>query len=187
MHECEWHDVFIVSILPISWHLNLRSGPYSLPIQLYLVDAFRFAASATAAAAVSSRVLRSRNSNDRHCQQVFRSMLGFVFPLFGQQMFDALGLGGGNSVRAPFFIMLFFWYSLMIVIVFFFSYWPDLRLSLVFLFLYGSITGANLFDLIANSSSDHPGSKLISYAVPSIFHFAHWWSRLWRSCPLVHA
>ncbi|KAG5349464.1 hypothetical protein C0989_003627 [Termitomyces sp. Mn162] len=52
-----------------------------LPIQLYLVDAFRFAASATAAAAV------------------FRSMLGFGFPLFGQQMFAALGLGGGNSVR----------------------------------------------------------------------------------------
>lgn len=26
-------------------------------------------------------------------------MLGFAFPLFGQQMFDALGLGGGNSVR----------------------------------------------------------------------------------------
>ncbi|KAG6840002.1 hypothetical protein C0991_009654 [Blastosporella zonata] len=51
-----------------------------LPIQLYLVDAFRFAASATAAASV------------------FRSMLGFAFPLFGQQMFDSLGLGGGNSV-----------------------------------------------------------------------------------------
>ncbi|KAF5381298.1 hypothetical protein D9615_008391 [Tricholomella constricta] len=51
-----------------------------LPIQLYLVDAFRFAASATAAASV------------------FRSMLGFAFPLFGKQMFDVLGVGGGNSV-----------------------------------------------------------------------------------------
>jgi hypothetical protein len=29
---------------------------------------------------------------------VFRCVLGFAFPLFGQQMFDALGLGGGNSV-----------------------------------------------------------------------------------------
>jgi hypothetical protein len=25
--------------------------------------------------------------------------MGFAFPLFGQQMFDALGTGGGNSVR----------------------------------------------------------------------------------------
>ena len=25
-------------------------------------------------------------------------MMGFVFPLFGRQMFNALGLGGGNSV-----------------------------------------------------------------------------------------
>ncbi|KAF8068729.1 major facilitator superfamily domain-containing protein [Lyophyllum atratum] len=60
----------------------------SLPIQLYLVDAFRYAASATAAASV------------------FRSMLGFAFPLFGQQMFDALGLGGGNSLLAGLAILL---------------------------------------------------------------------------------
>ncbi|CAA7264391.1 unnamed protein product [Cyclocybe aegerita] len=53
-----------------------------LPIQLYLVDAFTYAASATAASAV------------------FRSMLGFAFPLFGQQMFDKLGEGGGNSLLA---------------------------------------------------------------------------------------
>ncbi|KAG6916740.1 hypothetical protein DXG01_005560 [Tephrocybe rancida] len=59
-----------------------------LPIQLYLVDAFRYAASATAAASV------------------FRSMLGFAFPLFGQQMFDALGLGGGNSLLAGLAIVL---------------------------------------------------------------------------------
>ena len=31
--------------------------------------------------------------------QFFRSLFGFVFPLFGQPMFDKLGLGGGNSVR----------------------------------------------------------------------------------------
>ncbi|KAF9456414.1 multidrug resistance protein 4 [Collybia nuda] len=59
-----------------------------LPIQLYLVDAFQYAASATAAASV------------------FRSMLGFAFPLFGQQMFDTLGLGGGNSLLAGLAIIL---------------------------------------------------------------------------------
>jgi hypothetical protein len=31
---------------------------------------------------------------------MFRSLLGFVFPLFGQQMFAALGYGGGNSLLA---------------------------------------------------------------------------------------
>ncbi|KAG6849851.1 hypothetical protein H0H93_004345 [Arthromyces matolae] len=67
---------------------TLTSSKTSLPIQLYLVDAFRFAASATAAASV------------------FRSMLGFAFPLFGQQMFDALGLGGGNSLLAGLAIVL---------------------------------------------------------------------------------
>jgi len=59
-----------------------------LPIQLYLVDAFKYSASASAAAAV------------------FRSLLGFVFPLFGQNMFDALGVGGGNSLLAGLAIML---------------------------------------------------------------------------------
>ncbi|GJJ13599.1 hypothetical protein Clacol_007855 [Clathrus columnatus] len=53
-----------------------------LPIQLYLVDAFTFAASALSAAAV------------------FRSVLGFAFPLFGQQMYAKLGNGGGNSLLA---------------------------------------------------------------------------------------
>ncbi|KAG2348787.1 MFS general substrate transporter [Suillus weaverae] len=53
-----------------------------LPIQLYLVDTFAYAASATAAAST------------------FRSLLGFIFPLFGQQMFAALGYGGGNSLLA---------------------------------------------------------------------------------------
>ncbi|KAF8903320.1 major facilitator superfamily domain-containing protein [Gymnopilus junonius] len=59
-----------------------------LPIQLYLVDSFVYAASATSAAAL------------------FRSLLGFAFPLFGQQMFDALGLGGGNSLLAGLGIVL---------------------------------------------------------------------------------
>ena len=31
--------------------------------------------------------------------QLFRSLLGFAFPLFGAQMYRALGQGGGNSVR----------------------------------------------------------------------------------------
>lgn len=53
-----------------------------LPIQLYLVDAFTYAASALSAAAV------------------FRSVLGFAFPLFGEQMYAKLGNGGGNSLLA---------------------------------------------------------------------------------------
>ena len=59
-----------------------------LPIQLYLVDSFQFAASAVAAAAM------------------FRSLLGFAFPLFGKQMFDAMGIGGGNSLLAGVAIVL---------------------------------------------------------------------------------
>jgi len=53
-----------------------------LPIQVYLVDAFHFAASATAAAAV------------------LRSLFGFAFPLFANRMFDVLGVGGGYSLVA---------------------------------------------------------------------------------------
>ncbi|KAG1892586.1 hypothetical protein F4604DRAFT_1565197 [Suillus subluteus] len=53
-----------------------------LPIQLYLVDTFTYAASATAAASM------------------FRSLLGFAFPLFGEQMSTSLGYGGGNSLLA---------------------------------------------------------------------------------------
>ncbi|KAK0434636.1 major facilitator superfamily domain-containing protein [Armillaria borealis] len=59
-----------------------------LPIQLYLVDSFSYAASALAAASV------------------FRSLFGFAFPLFADQMFDALGLGGGNSLLAGLAIVL---------------------------------------------------------------------------------
>ncbi|KAF6764235.1 multidrug resistance protein 4 [Ephemerocybe angulata] len=59
-----------------------------LPIQLYLVDSFEFAASAVAASAL------------------FRSLLGFAFPLFGKQMFDALGLGPGNSLLGGIAIVL---------------------------------------------------------------------------------
>ncbi|KAI0758291.1 major facilitator superfamily domain-containing protein [Irpex lacteus] len=38
--------------------------------------------------------------------QVFRSMLGFAFPLFGSQMYAALGNGGGNSLLAGLAIVL---------------------------------------------------------------------------------
>ncbi|KAG2065905.1 hypothetical protein BDR04DRAFT_1031557 [Suillus decipiens] len=53
-----------------------------LTIQLYLVDTFTYAASAIAAASMLC------------------SLLGFTFPLFGQQMFAALGYGWGNSLLA---------------------------------------------------------------------------------------
>ncbi|KJA21402.1 hypothetical protein HYPSUDRAFT_140645, partial [Hypholoma sublateritium FD-334 SS-4] len=59
-----------------------------LPILLYLVDSFTYAASVTAAAAL------------------FRSLLGFSFPLFGEQMYDKMGLGGGNSFLAGIAIVL---------------------------------------------------------------------------------
>ena len=48
---------------------------------------------------------------------MFRSLLGFAFPLFGKQMFDALGLGGGNSLLGGLAIVLgipfpiFLWYK----------------------------------------------------------------------------
>ncbi|KAF8966560.1 multidrug resistance protein 4 [Flammula alnicola] len=78
-------------IMPIIGSGIFGFGAYfssSLPIQLYLVDAFTFAASATSAASV------------------FRSMFGFAFPLFGKQMFDRLGEGGGNSLLAGVAIIL---------------------------------------------------------------------------------
>jgi hypothetical protein len=43
--------------------------------------------------------------------QLFRSLLGFAFPLFGQQLFKTLGTGFGNTVRlfffffSPFFVL----------------------------------------------------------------------------------
>lgn len=53
-----------------------------LPIILYLVDSFTYAASVNSAT------------------NVFRNLLGFVFPLFGTQMYEALGVGPGNSLLA---------------------------------------------------------------------------------------
>jgi hypothetical protein len=51
-------------------------------VQLYLVDAFAFPASAISASAV------------------LQSILGFIFPLFGQKMYAKLGYGGGYSLLA---------------------------------------------------------------------------------------
>ncbi|KAF9052189.1 multidrug resistance protein 4 [Hymenopellis radicata] len=59
-----------------------------LPISLYLVDAFTYAASALAAASV------------------FRSLLGFAFPLFANQMFEVMGMGPGNTFLAALCIIL---------------------------------------------------------------------------------
>jgi MFS family permease len=69
-------------------------------LNTYLVDAFeRYAASAMAA------------------NTILRSVLGAVFPLFGLQMYDALGLGWGNSLLAFISLalcpipVLFYWYG----------------------------------------------------------------------------
>ncbi|KAH8828658.1 major facilitator superfamily domain-containing protein [Flagelloscypha sp. PMI_526] len=59
-----------------------------LPIQLYVVDVFVFAASASSTLAV------------------FRSLVAFCFPLFAEQMFDKLGLGPGCSLLAGIAIVL---------------------------------------------------------------------------------
>ncbi|KAG2369818.1 hypothetical protein BDR07DRAFT_1265992, partial [Suillus spraguei] len=66
-----------------------------LPIQLYLVDTFTHAASATATASIIPLI-----------SFTFRSFLGFAFPLFGQQMFATIGYGGGNTLLAGFVIIL---------------------------------------------------------------------------------
>ncbi|KAF8516470.1 major facilitator superfamily domain-containing protein [Hysterangium stoloniferum] len=70
-----------------------------LTTQLYLVDAFTYAASALSAAAT------------------LRALFGFVFPLFGEQMFAKLGTGGGNSLLAGLAILtgipfpIFLWFK----------------------------------------------------------------------------
>ena len=83
-----------------------------LPIMLYLVDAFHFANSASAAAGVSLQVM-TFTFLFLIFAQILRSLFGFAFPLFGQQMFRALGIGPGNSVCYLLFrsglLVLFFW------------------------------------------------------------------------------
>lgn len=56
--------------------------------QLYLVDSFTYAASALSAT------------------WVLRAAFGFSFPLFGDQMFAAMGFAGGNSLLAGLAIVL---------------------------------------------------------------------------------
>ena len=63
-------------------------GSPSIQVQLYLVDAFAFTASAVSGAAV------------------LQSLLGFIFPLFGQDMYTKLGYGGGNSLLAALAIVI---------------------------------------------------------------------------------
>ena len=64
------------------------------------MDAFIYAASALSAAAVCPLLLQGHQVLTENLWQVFRSLLGFAFPLFAQQMYDALGYGGGNSLLA---------------------------------------------------------------------------------------
>ncbi|EJD43692.1 MFS general substrate transporter [Auricularia subglabra TFB-10046 SS5] len=59
-----------------------------LPIQLYLVDTFTYAASSIAASSL------------------LRSLFGFAFPLFAGQMFEKLGTGPGNSLLGGIAILL---------------------------------------------------------------------------------
>jgi hypothetical protein len=81
-----WDDDHFVRCLPS--HCVYHSPCCSLPLTLYIVDTFKYAASALAAASV------------------VRSLLGFVFPLFAYQMFEALGNGPGYSLLAGIAIVL---------------------------------------------------------------------------------
>ncbi|KAJ6470128.1 multidrug resistance protein 4 [Mycena vitilis] len=86
--KLHWVMPIIGSGEPKHTHLWIALNPASISINLYLVDTFTYAASALAPAIV------------------FRSLLGFAFPLFGQQMFDALGFGGGTSLLGGLAIIL---------------------------------------------------------------------------------
>jgi len=67
-----------------------------LPIQLYLADAFTYAASALSAASL------------------IRGVLGFAFPLFGQDLYNKLHDGPGNSLLAGIAIILGIPFSILI-------------------------------------------------------------------------
>ncbi|PVF99716.1 hypothetical protein CPB86DRAFT_702792 [Serendipita vermifera] len=73
----------------ISLDIGVRIGTVLsfLSLNTYILDAFKYAASAVAATTV------------------IRSIAGALFPLFGQAMFDKMGLGWGNSLLG--FIALF--------------------------------------------------------------------------------
>ena len=73
----------------------------SLPITLYLIDSFTYAASVTSATNVFRKCVPPHLLNHISPLTDFRrSLLGFVFPLFGAQMYKALGVGGGNTLLA---------------------------------------------------------------------------------------
>ncbi|KIJ55217.1 hypothetical protein M422DRAFT_57770 [Sphaerobolus stellatus SS14] len=59
-----------------------------IPVQLYLVDSFQYAASALAAAAVC------------------RCLFAFCFPLFGEDLYQTLGIGWGNTLLAGLVILI---------------------------------------------------------------------------------
>jgi hypothetical protein len=70
-------------------------------MQLYLVDTFQYAASAIAASLVRIQMKDGcvfPPNLTMILPQFFRSLLGFVFPLFGQGMYNALGIGPANSL-----------------------------------------------------------------------------------------
>jgi hypothetical protein len=72
----------------------------SLPIILYLVDSFTYAASASSASTVFRKYVVPNLSLHLTILLFFSSFLGFLFPLFGTQMYHALGVGPGNSLLA---------------------------------------------------------------------------------------
>lgn len=79
-----WSACYLCECSPTLHNIPLdKLTGIQMPIQTYLVDAFTiYAASAIAASTV------------------LRSLVGAVLPLAGQQMYDTLGLGWGNSLLA---------------------------------------------------------------------------------------
>ena len=78
-------DVYVVSLCFYHYYTSFSHCFFSplpqLSIELYLGVSFRYTASAIAAAIA------------------LRSLLRFVFPLFGEQIFDALGIIVGKSFK----------------------------------------------------------------------------------------
>jgi hypothetical protein len=82
---------WIMPVLGTVW-FGLGVVSSFVAIQNYLVDGFKYAASALAASTVLRSVFGySPNQFSAH-------RIRFSFPLFGQQMYDKLGYGWGNSL-----------------------------------------------------------------------------------------
>ncbi|KAG2752597.1 hypothetical protein P692DRAFT_20830064 [Suillus brevipes Sb2] len=92
-------------VVPPSYHRTYLTS-HKPPIQLYLVDTFTYAATATAAASVSrlySRYCeRFLNISSEHIIRRSVHCSGLHSPLFGQQMFAALGYGWGKRPSCGF-------------------------------------------------------------------------------------